>query len=182
MQRRICGFIAIVTGAVLAVAGGFALAAQDKYAVKVPGGLALAECRGYDTWQTVGVAQSEDRLDLILANPTAIRAFKAGVPSNGRKFPNGSRIAKVLWKPKQDTEAPFPVRVPDTLMGLGCMVKDSGRFADTNGWGFAQFDYDAAADTFAPNTALQENDARCGYACHYGAFTRDFVYTGYTKR
>ncbi len=166
----------------LAAIGGIALAAQDKYAVKVPGGLALAECRGYDAWQTVGVAQSEDRLDLILANPTAIKAFLSGVPANGRQFPNGSRIAKVLWKPKQDTSAPFPVRVPDTLMGLGCMVKDGKRFAETNGWGFAQFDYDNTADTFAPNTALQGNDARCGYDCHYGAFTKDFIYTEYRKR
>jgi hypothetical protein len=34
MQRRICSFIAAPIGAVLAVAGGFALAAQDKYAVQ----------------------------------------------------------------------------------------------------------------------------------------------------
>lgn len=182
MLRRDIGLTAAACGAMLAAIGGIAFAAQDKYAVKVPGGLALAECRGYDAWQTVGVAQSEDRLDLILANPTAIKAFLSGIPANGRQFPNGSRIAKVLWKPKQDTSAPFPVRVPDTLMGLGCMVKDGKRFAETNGWGFAQFDYDSAKDTFAPNTALQGNDARCGYDCHYGAFTKDFIYTEYRKR
>lgn len=182
MRNRIISLTAAAFGAMLAVIGGIALAAQDKYAVKVPGGLVLSECRGYETWQTVGVAQSEDRLDLILANPAAIKAFLSGVPSNGRKFPDGSRIAKILWSPKQDTSAPFPVRVPDTFMGLGCMVKDNKRFESTNGWGFAQFDYDAAKDTFAPNTALQGNDARCGYACHYGAFTKDFIYTDYRKR
>jgi Cytochrome P460 len=182
MDKRIGSVIAAFIGAALAACGGIALAAQDRFAVKVPGGLALAECRGYETWQTVGVAQSEDRLDLIVANPAAIAAFKSGVPANGTKFPDGSRIAKILWSPKQDTDAPFPVRVPDTLMGIGCMVKDNKRFADMNGWGFAQFDYDAANGTFAPNTALQGNDARCGYACHYGAFTRDFVYTAYPKR
>lgn len=66
MPKRFGHFIAASLCIVLVVAGGIAFAAQDKYAVKVPGGLALSECRGYDTWQTVGVAQSEDRLDLIL--------------------------------------------------------------------------------------------------------------------
>ena len=44
------------------------------------------------------------------------------------------------------------------------------RFADTNGWGYAVFDYDAASDTFAPGTLAgkppQGNDAKCGAACH----------------
>ena len=30
------------------------------------------------------------------------------------------------------------------------MVKDSKRFADSGGWGYAVFDYDAASDTFKP--------------------------------
>jgi len=34
------------------------------------------------------------------------------------------------------------VSIPDTLMGIGFMVRDSQRFADTGGWGWAQFNYD----------------------------------------
>jgi hypothetical protein len=32
------------------------------------------------------------------------------------------------------------------------MVKDNKRFADSGGWGWAVFDYDAASDTFRPGT------------------------------
>jgi hypothetical protein len=44
-----------------------------------------------------------------------IDAYKAGVPSNGKPFPDGSKIAKLQWKPKKSTEAPFVVDVPDTF-------------------------------------------------------------------
>jgi hypothetical protein len=89
---------------------------------------------------------------------------------------------KILWKPKQHPDAPFAVKVPDTLASVGCMVKDSSRFPDTGGWGYAQFDYDPASDMFAPNTALQGNDASCGAACHQAAEATDFIFTAYGKR
>jgi hypothetical protein len=111
-----------------------------------------------------------------------IEAYRAGVPGNGKPFPDGAKIMKILWNPKQHAEAPFAVKVPDTLAGIGCMVKDSKRFADTGGWGYAQFDYDAASDTFAPNTSLQGNDATCGAACHTAAEATDYVFTAYGKR
>ena len=103
---------------------------------------------------------------MIVANPAMIDAYRAGVPDNGKPFPDGSKIAKIAWNPKQYPDAPFSVKVPDTLSGIGFMVKDSNRFADTGGWGYAQFDYDPASDTFTPNTSLQGNDAKCGSACH----------------
>ena len=45
----------------LAVLGGLAISAQDKYTVKVPGGLAFSEFRGYEDWQAVAVSQTEGR-------------------------------------------------------------------------------------------------------------------------
>jgi hypothetical protein len=74
--------------------GGMALAAQDKYAVQVPGGLAFSEFRGYEDWQTVSVSQTEGALAVILANPVMIDAYRAGVPDNGKPFPDGSKMAK----------------------------------------------------------------------------------------
>jgi hypothetical protein len=35
-----------------------AVAAQDKYTLKVPGGLAFSEFRGYEGWQAVAISQS----------------------------------------------------------------------------------------------------------------------------
>ncbi len=42
--------IAMVT-ALVSVLGASALSAQDKYTLKVPGGLAFSEFRGYEGWQ-----------------------------------------------------------------------------------------------------------------------------------
>jgi hypothetical protein len=171
----------ITTAALLAALGGMALAAQDKYTVQVPGGLALSEFRGYEDWQTVSVSQTEDRLKVILANPVMIEAYRAGVPGNGKPFPDGSRTAKIEWKPKENAESPFAVNVPDTLDGLGFMVKDSARFPDTGGWGYAQFSYDPASDTYRPNKEYV-GDAKCGDACHAPVAEKDYVFTAYQKR
>jgi Cytochrome P460 len=100
---------AIVTVVVaLAVLGARAVSAQDKYTVQVPGGLAFSEFRGYEDWQTVSVSQNEDALAVILANPTMIDAYRAGIPGNGKPFPDGSKMAKIHWKPEKSAEAPDP--------------------------------------------------------------------------
>ena len=54
MKGKGLGTIAIVTALVSAL-GGSALSAQDKYTVKVPGGLAFAEFRGYENWQVLSI-------------------------------------------------------------------------------------------------------------------------------
>ncbi len=65
-------------------------------------------------------------------------------------------------------------------------VKDSKRFADGGGWGYAVFVYDAASDMYKPGTLThqppQANDAKCGVACHTIVKTRDYVFTEYAKR
>ena len=51
--------IALVT-VLLSLAGGSALSAQqDKYTLKVPGGLAFSEFRGYEDWQLVSISHGE---------------------------------------------------------------------------------------------------------------------------
>src|SRR5882672_8228739 len=170
---------AAALGAVLAVLGGIAFAAQDKYTVRVPNGLAFSDFRGYENWQLVSVSQTDDRLKVMLANPTMIAAYQAGVPGNGKKFPDGSKIAKIQWKPKKSTEAPFPVNVPDNLADLFFMEKDSKRFPDNGGWAYAQFDYDAPSDTFTPDKAGTPN---CGNVCHTAVKAKDYIFHPYQKR
>jgi hypothetical protein len=185
-MTRILSWLTVIVAVVLAVLGGRAISAQDKYTVQVPNGLAFSEFRGYEDWQTVAVSQTEDqddpKLKVILANPVMIEAYRAGVPGNGKPFPDGSRIAKIEWKPKKNAEAPFAVNVPDTLAGVGFIEKDSKRFPDTGKWGYAQFDYDPASDTFRPNTSAQGSDAKCGAACHTIAAAKDYVFTAYQTR
>ena len=78
----------------LAIFGGRAMSAQDKYTVQVPNGLVFAEFRGFEDWQTVAVSQSGDLIEAILANPAMIEACRAGVPGNGKPFPDGAKMAK----------------------------------------------------------------------------------------
>jgi hypothetical protein len=181
MTRTPSWQLLIIPG-VLVILSGAAISAQDKYSVQVPGGLSLSECRGYEDWPAVAVSHPEDKINVIVANPTMIQVYRAGVPGNGKPFPDGSKIVKIHWKPKQNTESPFAVVVPDTQLGLGCMVRDSKRFSDSGGWGWAQFDYNPASATFTPNTSIQEHDAKCGFACHTAVQSKDYVFTAYPTR
>jgi hypothetical protein len=97
--------VAIITG-VLIVVGGLAISAQDKYAVKVPNGLAFSEFRGYEAWQVVSISQDGNLIAAILGNPVMIKAHLAGVPGNGKPFPDGARMAKIHWNPKKMGDVP----------------------------------------------------------------------------
>ncbi|HTV55723.1 MAG TPA: cytochrome P460 family protein [Terriglobia bacterium] len=180
-------------GTVLAGLVGIGVRAQqNKDTVKVPGGLALSDFKGYEDWQAVAPSEtgSQHVIRLIVANPVMIKAYREGVPGNGKPFPDGSKIAKIEWTPKSIADPPFSASAPDTAPGpltkVEFIEKDSKRFADTHGWGYADFDYDAASDTFKPGTMAdkppQGNDARCGATCHSIAATKDFIFTTYPKR
>jgi len=139
---------------VLVVLGAGVISAQqqqDKYSLKVPDGLAFSDFRGYEGREVVSVARTDEVLKVIVANPVMIEAYKAGVPGNGKPFPDGSKIAKIQWIPKKSTEAPFDVSVPGTLTDLFFIERHSKRFAGIAGWGYVLFDYDAPSDTFKPN-------------------------------
>src|SRR5215469_835865 len=75
--------IAIVVLA-LAVASGMAMSAQDKYTAKLADGLPLSDWRGYEDWQLISTSKTDDRMKVILGNPTIIAAFKSGIPGNGK--------------------------------------------------------------------------------------------------
>jgi hypothetical protein len=109
-MTRIPSLLTLTIAVVLAVLGGRAVTAQDtaqdKYTVQVPDGLAFSEFRGYETWQVVAVSQSGDLMSVILGNPVMIDAYRAGVPGNGKPFPDGSKMAKTHWKAKKSAEAP----------------------------------------------------------------------------
>jgi len=109
----------------------------------------------------------------------------AGVPGNGKPFPDGAKMAKIHWNPKK-METFTAATVPGIQHDVDFMVKDSKRFADSGGWGWGAFEYDAASDTFTPATLSakppQGKDAKCGLACHTIVKTRDYVFTAYAKR
>jgi hypothetical protein len=184
MKKTQITTIAVIAVA-LAVLGGIALAQQDKYTVRVPGGLAFSDFRGYEGWQVVAISQNDKLVAVIVANPVMIDAYLAGIPGNGKPFPDGAKMAKIHWNPKKNQYFP-DTAVPGTLHDVDFMMKDSNRFTDSGGWGWAVFNYDAASDTFTPGTLAdtppQANDAKCGFACHTLVEKRDYVFTEYGKR
>jgi hypothetical protein len=176
--------LTLFVGASLSFLVALATPAQDRYALKVPNGLAFSEFRGYEDWQLVAPSQTDaaNVIRVILANPAMMKAYREGIPGNGKPFPDGSQVAKIEWQPKKITNAPFSASTPDTVPGplteVELMEKDTKRFADTNGWGYAVFKYDVASDTFHP----EGHDAKCGAACHQPAAATDFIFTAYPKR
>jgi hypothetical protein len=90
MIRSQSSTILIITAS-LAVFGSLALAAQDRYTLKIPDGLAWSEFKGYETWEDVAVSQTETAIKVIVANPVMMDAFRSGLPADGKLFPDGSK-------------------------------------------------------------------------------------------
>jgi len=172
----------MVTKAAIAVlplaAAGIALAAQDRFTVTVPNGLSFSEFRGYETWQYVAVSATDGGIKVIAANPAMIEAYREGVPGNGRPFPEGSMIVKIEWAQQRNAESPYPVTVPGVLRSVSFIEKDSRRFADTGGWAYAQYAYEAASDAFRPSVT----GTACGHACHTAVVAKDYIFTAYPPR
>jgi hypothetical protein len=182
--ERSARFTMVATAvAVLAVLGATALFAQgqdkDKYSLKSPSGIALSDFKGYEDWSVASSAATSEILKVIVASPTMIKAYKAGIPGNGQSFPEGSMIVKLQWKPKKSTEAQFAVDVPDVFTQVFVMEKDSKRFPKTGGWGYAVFNYDPASDKFS---ADPKSLSDCGNACHTAVKAKDYIFHPYEKR
>jgi hypothetical protein len=159
------------------------ISAKDKFTLTAPSGIAFSEFRGYEGWADVAVSQTDGGIKLIAANPIMIEAYKDGIPGNGKPFPEGSKIVKIEWSKKRSPEAPAPTLVPDTLKTVEFIEKDSSRFPKSNGWGYAQFLYDAGTETFTEKGALPERAANGAcYACHTIVRGNDFIFTAYPKR
>ncbi len=176
-----------ISAAVLTVAvlGAMAVYAQnkdknnDKYTLKSPSGIEFADFKGYEDWSVISSARTDEVLKVIVGNPTMIAAYKAGIPGNGQPFPDGSKVAKLQWKPKKSTEAQFAVDVPDVFKQAFVMEKDSKRFPKSGGWGYAVFNYIAASDKFE---ADPKSLSDCGVACHTAVKAKDYIFHPYQKR
>jgi len=182
----------VLAASVFVVSVVLAAQSQDRFTLKSANGVAFSEFRGYDAWQLVATSQPDDAsgcgtskvgcMKAILGNPAMIRAYREGIPANGNAVPDGAVLAKIEWLQDRDDASPYGVTVPGTQTEVSFMVKDSKRFPETNGWGYATFEYDASSDTFKPSTNNPSFAPVC-HQCHTGgAKARDFVWTDYAKR
>lgn len=130
---------------------------------------------GYRDWKLISVAHEAGDLNdfrAILGNDVAIKAYREGKVT----FPDGAIIARLAWSygPSEENNKVFGREqsfVAGSPINVQLMVKDSGKYGSTGGWGFAQFkdgkpDGQAKLETCAP--------------CHQPAKARDFVFTRYS--
>ena len=178
--------------AVFVFVSSLGLAAQDRFTLKVPNGIAFSEFKGYDTWQVIAPSQPDDAggcgsspapgcIKAVLGNPVMIKAYNDGIPANGKAVPDGAMMAKVEWAKKHNSTPPYGVTVAGPLIEVSFMVKDTKRIPSTNGWGNATFRHDAASGTwkaFGDSPAF----ANTCHACHTIVKGRDYVYTTYAQR
>jgi hypothetical protein len=130
---------------------------------------------GYRDWRLISVAHEEGSLNdlrAILGNDVAIKAYREGK----QPFPDGSIIARLAWSYDSSEENNKVFGRPQSFVagapkeGVQFMVKDSTRYASTDGWGFAQFNDGKPVD---------EAVLKGCFPCHEPAKARDFVFTRY---
>ena len=126
-----------------------------------------------------------DRLvAVILGNQAMIDAYKAGIPGNGKPFPDGAKMAKVHWNPKQNTFFPMPrcrALGERGLHGEGQQAVRGQRRMGLRRVRLRQrVRYVHARHHGRHAPARQRRQVRL--ACHTTAKTRDYVFTEYGKR
>src|SRR5450432_391918 len=173
MRRNVFGLVAIgaLAGMVawMAPASGQADGeAAPVFGVKIPS--------GYRDWRLSSGAREEGKLNglrAILGNDAAIKAAREGkLP-----YPDGTIIARLAWGYDPLAESSKAFGHPQSYVagparnGVQFMVKDSGKYASTGGWGFAQFDNGKPAAEAVQNTC---------FACHAIVKARDYVFNRYS--
>lgn len=121
--------------AVLSLTINTAAQAVEPAAPPAPNGIEIP--KGYQYWQLIGVSHRTDKdsLRAILGNPIAVKAAKEGKTN---PWPEGAIFAKLAWK---DSIHPnfAAATVPGELSHVEFMIRDSKKFTDTNGWGYARW-------------------------------------------
>jgi hypothetical protein len=175
--------IAIIAASLFVLLGMAPAAQQDRFTLKALDGVAFSEFKGYEDWQDVAVSRTGGDVKAILGNPAAIKAYREGIPANGKPFPDGAKWVKIEWFKKSNPLSPYGVEVPDKLQALAFIEKDSKRFPDTSGYGYAQFDYDAKSGTFTPyGKDASFGKTYCYGMCHSKVKDTDYIFTAYPFR
>ena len=130
---------------------------------------------GYRDWTLISVAREEGSLDdirAILGNDIAVKAYREGT----LPFPEGALIARIAWSYDASEEnnktfgkaQSFVAGAPKN--GVQFMVKDSKKYAETGGWGYAHFNDGKPAETSFMQSC---------FPCHDLIKSRDAVFTRY---
>ncbi|MGR8931989.1 MAG: cytochrome P460 family protein [Gammaproteobacteria bacterium] len=122
----------------------------------------------YRDWPILGVSHRTEKNSMraIVGNDVAIKAARSG---NTNPWPDGTIIGKITWKERPHPKWPSAI-VPGEFTGAEAMVKDSKKFKETAGWGFARWE----GDKLVMND--KEKSDTC-FACHTTAKDSDYMFT-----
>ncbi len=127
----------------------------------------IAYPAGWHNWSAIAVSHRTDNhtLRVILGNETAVRAARSGQTN---PWPDGAILAKVVWKDTQlkDWAA---ATAPGKFVHAEFMFKDSQRYKDSHGWGWARW-------VGTEQKPFQKGMQVC-IACHTPVKGRDWVFT-----
>jgi hypothetical protein len=172
MRRSALLLVSVVALAGVLVGMGSSSREADEDAASISAGKLPP---AYRDWRLISVAHEEGDFKsfaAVLGNDVAIKAFREGrLP-----FPDGIIIAALHWRhvPSEENNKVFGrsqsfVAGPATNVQL--MVKDSTKYAATDGWWFAQF------DDGKPLT--DKAKLKSCFDCHALNKVRDLVFTKY---
>jgi len=156
-------FIHTTIAAALIAASCATLAAEP-----APNGITLPE--GYKDWRVIASSQRTDNntMRVILGNDKAIEAARSG---NTNPWPDGSIMAKLVWK-NSTLDKWAQAIVPGDFVHAEFMVKDSKKYAATGGWGFARW----LGKEQKPYGKDANFSQEC-FGCHQPVKDRDWVFT-----
>jgi hypothetical protein len=128
---------------------------------------------GYRTWMHVSTGlvgpgspgyAANGGFHHIYANPLAVRGYREG------RFPDGAVIVYDLF---EAVDKGGDVTAQGARRHIDLMVKDSRRFAETDGWGYAEF----AAGERTPRPGIAAAQKTTCHGCHQRGRAGDFVFS-----
>lgn len=133
-----------------------------------PNGLYLP--KDYRDWSVLSSSYRTDNntLRYILANDIAIKASREGKMN---PWPDGAIIGKVVLKVQNDKNWNAAI-VPKEIGHAEFMYKDSNKYKETEGWGYARWVGNEQKPYGKDKNFVQE----C-YQCHIPVKNNDFVFT-----
>lgn len=95
----------------------------------------IAYIPDYRNWKVISTTDRFDNgtIRIIFGNQDAIQAI---MDKKTNPWPDGSILAKVLWKQKQTQEGKITT---GEFIHVEYMIKDAVKYADTQGWGWARW-------------------------------------------
>lgn len=124
----------------------------------------------YRDWQVISLSHRVDHKSMraILGNDVAIAAARAG---QTHPWPEGAVLGKIVWKEAPEKHWPTAI-APAEFIHAEFMYKDSEKWSDTDGWGYARW----VGNDLAPYGKDAGFVQEC-VACHTPVKGQDWVYT-----